>query len=426
MAIYVATNTIYPTAGEVLAFIAVKSGLVSGTENDPLYEQLKPFVREQKGKDFAELGQIIDVLQDRLEGWLAPPEIGNLTFVFFRRFLERYKSLIRSGRGSAFGRERFISETLVPKFFVPYAAFILRNLSMSPFDFFDLDALLRSDAPLKVMLEIPLKAQGKSWLQLAEFYEGKHLVRCDGPPDHDIDDKRKLIRKWGTGKATPDLAVCLTLLDALDWSQYSGFVFWVWIARFLQKVDIEHRALVADAIQADMPLPETEDFAREITEANDALARTTVGADAVAILRTLSALLFYDTVRNYGDQARVERLLTTIQKLVGGKEHIRFYISWLEAKYWFYSRDYDRALKKYEQAFYEGMYGDTHAETMILYEWAAVAQKQNAKTTLKRIDSRMKFLNVYPVGLDAEGVAAQRLEAFRKNFGAGRHFIESF
>lgn len=426
MANYVAANTIYPTAGEVLAFIAVKSGLVSATENDLLYEQLKPFIREQKGKDFAELGQIIDVLEDRLEGWLAPPEIGRLTFVFFRRFFERYKSLIRSGRGSAFGRERFIAETLIPKFFVPFAAFILRNLSMSPFDFFDLDALLRSDAPLKVMLEIPLKAQGKSWIQLAELYIGKHSRRGDGPPDHDIDDKRKLIRRWGTGDATPDLATCLALLDALEWSQYSGFVFWTWIARFLQKIDLKHRVLVANAIQSEMPLPEIASFGREITDANDAFARTTIGAEAVAILRRLSALLFYDTVRNYGDQARIEVLMAQLEELVGELEHLRYYVTWLEARYLLYSRKYDDALKKYEQAFYEGMYGDTHAETMILFEWAALAQKHKAKASLRRIDSRMKFLGVYPVGLDTEEVAALRLEAFRKNFGAGRHFIEAF
>lgn len=426
MAIYVATSTIYPTVGEVVAYFAVKSGLVSATEEDLLYEQLKPFVREQKGKDFAEFESILDVLQDRLEGWLSPQEIGNLTFLFFRRFLEQYKILIRSARGSAFGRATVMAQTLIPNFFVPQAAFILRNLSRNPFDFFDLNALLRSAAPLKIMLEIPLKAQGKSWHQLAELYGGKHSVRGDRPPDHDVDDKRKLIQKWGTGKATPDLSTCLALLDALDWSKYSGFVFWVWIARFIQKVDIEHRILVADAIQADMPLPELKKVGREITEANDAFARTTIGAEAVAVLRTLSALLLYDTVRNYGDQMRVETLMAQLPKQVAGLEHVRYYVTWLEARYLLYSRNYDSALKKYEQAFYEGMYGDTHAETMILFEWAALAQKQNAKTVLKRIDSRMKFLNVYPIGLDAEGVATLRLKAFRENFGAGRHFIESF
>ncbi|PLY39331.1 hypothetical protein CSZ94_27035 [Janthinobacterium sp. ROICE36] len=426
MAKYVAENSTYPTIGAVLAFIAVRSGLVSATDDDPLYERLKPFVREQKGKDFAELEFVLDVLQRRLEGRLAPPEVGNLTFVFFRRFLERYKSLIQAGRASVFGRDHFMNEILIPKFFVPYAAFILRELSRIPFDFFDLDQLLRSDAPLRVMLEIPLKAKSKDWNHLAELYEGKHLVRGEGEPEHDIDDKRKLIRRWGSGDATPDLTICLALLDGLDWAKYSGFVFWVWIARFLQKIDKSHRVLVADAVRLNEPLPDVHQFSKEITNENDAISRMSIRQDAVVVLRNLSALLFYDTYRNFGDKARVEGLLADVRLLVEGKDHIKYYVTWLEAKYWLYCRDYNRALEKYEQAFYEGMYGDSQAETMILPQWAAVAQKQNAKSALKRIDSRMKFLRIYPNGLGADGVAAMRLEAFRTNFGAGRHFIECF
>jgi hypothetical protein len=426
MASYAAANSVYPTIGEVLAFVSVRSGLVSATDDDPLYEQLKPFIREQKGKDFAEMEGVLDVLQDRLVGWLAPPEIGDLVFVFFRRVLGRYKTLIKSGRGSVLGRERLMAEILIPEFFVPYAAFILKGLSRSPFDFFDLDRLLRSDAPLKVMFETPLKANDKAWLELAEMYEGKHQVRGAGAPGHDIDDKRKLIRKWGVGSATPDLSVCLSLLDALDWSQYSGFVFWVWIARFLQKIDKAHRVLVADAIACEMPLPDVVQLAHEISEENDAIGRMKVRPDAVVLLRTLSALLFYDTYRNFGDKTRVETMLAQLRLIVGDQEHIRYYITWLEAKYWLYCRDYNRALEKYEQALYEGMYGDSQAENRILPEWAAVAQKQNAKAALKRIDSRMKFLGLYPQHLDSEEVAAQRLESFRKYFGAGRHFIECF
>jgi hypothetical protein len=369
---------------------------------------------------------ILDVMQERLEGWLSPEEIGKQTFNFFRRVLAQYKALVQTSRVGVLGRNRFVNETLIPKFFVPHAAFILKLLGKAPFDFFDLDLLLRCDAPLKVMLEIPLKAQGKSWLHLAELYEGKHQVRGASGPEHDIDDKKKLVRKWGSGTATPDLAVCMSLLDALDWAKYSGFVFWAWIARFLQKVDKKHRVQIADAIRMEVPLPDVSVLSREITDASDAIGRMNVRPDAVALLRTLSALLFYDTYRNYGDKARVEGLLAKLRPLVEGKEHIRYYITWLEAKYWLYSRDYPRALEKYEQAFYEGMYGDSQAETMILPEWAAVAQKQNAKAALKRIDSRMKFLRMYPKGLDSAGVATLRLDAFRKNFGAGRHFIESF
>ena len=235
-----------------------------------------------------------------------------------------------------------------------------------------------------------------------------------------------VIRRWGSCDATPDLTICLTLLDGLDWAKYSGFVFWVWIARFLQKIDKSHRVLVADAVRLNEPLPDVHQFSKEITNENDAIGRLSIRQDAVVVLRNLSALLFYNTYRNFGDKARVEGLLADVRILVEGKDHIKYYVTWLEAKYWLYCRDYNRALEKYEQAFYEGMYGDSQAETMILPQWAAVTQKQNAKSALKRIDSRMKFLRIYPNERGADGVASMRLEAFRTNFGAGRHFIECF
>lgn len=426
MATYVAVDSVYPTIGEVLAFVAVRSGLISATDQDPLYDRMKPFIREQKGKDFAGLEGLLDDLQDRLQNTLAPPDLGNITFTFFRRFLTQYKILITSGTVSVFGRERLMNGTLIPHFFVPYAALLLKSLSAPPFDFFDLEELLRSDAPLKVMLSIPLQALNKDWNYLAQIYTGKHAVRQNGEPVHDIDDKRKLIRKWGTGEATPDLTACINLLHALDWSKYSGYVFWVWIARFLQKIDRTHRECIADAICSQTSIPDVKELARNITDQNDAIGRMSVGHDVVALLRTLSALLFYDTYRNVGDKARVEKMLTQIRSLTADKKHTRYYISWLEAKYWLYCRNYQQALKIYEQAFYEGMYGDKQAETMILPEWAAVAQKLNATSALKRIDSRMKLLNIYPRNLDTDEVAAMRLEAFRVNFGSGRHFIECF
>jgi hypothetical protein len=382
-------------------------------------------VREQKGKDFAELERILDVMQDRLQGWLAPPEVGNITFNAFRRFLQNYKALIRQGRASVFGREHFVVEKLVPKYFVPYAAVLLKLLSKPPFDFFDIDRLLRSDAPLKVIFETPLQANGKTWMDIAEFYEGKHQTHAGGVAEHDIDDKKKLIRRWGTGEATPDLATCLSLLDRLNWGQYSGMVFWVWIARFLQKIDQRHRLLIAEAIRTNAPVLSAKEFAQEVTDENDAIARMQIHMKAVTVLRHLSALLFYDTYRNLGDKSRVERLLSEATSLAGDKAHVRYYLTWLEARYWLYCQDYPRALELYEKAFYEGMYGDPQAETMILPEWAAIAQKMDSKVTLKRIDSRMKLLNMYPK-LDVSEVATLRLEAFRKNFGAGRYFIESF
>lgn len=80
----------------------------------------------------------------------------------------------------------------------------------------------------------------------------------------------------------------------------------------------------------------------------------------------------------------------------------------------------------YELAFYQGMYGDFQAKTMVLPEWAAIAQKAGDMAALKRIDSRMKLLRIYPAAMSMEEVAEMRMKAFHDNLGAGVCFIESF
>jgi hypothetical protein len=426
MATYVANDNVYPTVGEIVTFLAVRSGLVSTDASDPVYDHLKLFVREQKGKDFAQLEKILDELQRRLEECLAPPGLGDITFDVFRRFLDRYKSLILRGRANGWGREQFIEEKLVPEFIVPYAAWLLRQLNKNPYDFLSIDELLRSDAPLKVALNHSLSLAGKSWLDLAEIYRGKTQTYGGKRAVHDIADNKKLMRKWGTGKATPSIETCLKLLEELELIQYSGIVFWVWIARFLQKIDGRYRILIADAIHRKTEMQRPADFGKALSEESDALARATLSKDALYCLRQLTNLLFDSKHRRRGDKARAEQLLAAARELVSDASPTKYYITWLEARYHLYCRDMPKALAGYEQAFYEGMYGDFQAETMVLPEWAAIAQKAGDGAALKRIDSRMKLLRMYPTEMNTEEVAALRMKAFHNNFGAGMCFIEAF
>ena len=67
MAQFVAKDTVYPTIGEVIQFVAVRGELVSTEGGDELYEALKLFRREQKGKDFVELDWVLDGLEARFQ-----------------------------------------------------------------------------------------------------------------------------------------------------------------------------------------------------------------------------------------------------------------------------------------------------------------------------------------------------------------------
>lgn len=148
--------------------------------------------------------------------------------------------------------------------------------------------------------------------------------------------------------------------------------------------------------------------------------------DSVNQLRALTQLLFYSKHRALGDKVRAKDGLAALKVSMDVTTSVRYYLTWLDARYWLYCRDNTKALALYEQAFYEGMYGDFQAETQLLPEWAAVAQRVGDRTALKRIDSRMRLLGIYPNGLTAEEVAQLRSKAFSSNFGAETCFIESF
>jgi hypothetical protein len=276
------------------------------------------------------------------------------------------------------------------------------------------------------MFDYLLSLGDKSWHELADIYQGKAHVYGGRVAEHDIEDKKKLIRKWCAGSATPSMETCLELLDGLDQRKYSGIVFWVWISRFLQKTDKRYRILMANEIQRGTDILSPSDFAKKLTLENEALARSGTKHVVKNIFEQLTNLLFYSRHRARGDKARAEQLLAAIKELVGDAPTSKYYITWLEARYHLYCRDMPKALAGYEKAFYEGMYGDPQAETMVLPEWAAIAQKAGDRAALKRIDSRMKILGIYPLAMSAEVVAELRLKAFHENVGAGVCFIESF
>lgn len=428
MAEYVAKERGIPTVGEVISFVAVRGGLVRTDENpkDPVYENLKHFVREQKGRDFAQLEEVLEAMERRFEEYFAPVGLGEIIFNAFRSFILRYIQFLYHGRSNFLGRERATEENLIPKFFIPSAAFLLKSLNDGPFSFIELDEMLRSDSPLKVAFRYSLNHAGKDWMDLASIYLGKNETYHSREADHDIEDNKKLIRKWGLGQATPDMYTCLTLLEGLGCSQYSGVVFWVWVGRFLQKIDKRYRVLIAEAVEDKAPIPTVQELALELTHQNDRLGRQSLSHKEQLIYHRLDALLYQNNPRNLGDKRRVEDVLKLADEIISAGNPIRFHVIWSKARYYLYSRDFDNALASYEQAFYEGMYGESIAENLIIREWAAVAQKVGNKSVLKRINSRMKFFRFYPVAYTEDDIVRIRLGDYNHNFGSERFFIEAF
>lgn len=429
MAQFSARHATYPPVAELVAFIAVQGGLVATDGTDETYESLKLLVREQKGKDLLSLEPILDELQARFVEEIAPPGLGEIVFLTLRRVLDRYKSLVLSARVIAWTRDEFLEKELIPKFVVPHVGWLLGQLDREPIQFFDLDAVLRADAPLNHAFERCFQITADPPKTLASLYEGKARSYRGQAPDHDVEDKRKIVRRWKAGIHTPSLETCFQLLDGLGLAEYSGVTLWVWIARLLQKVPQQYRHLIADWIQApgSGELPKVSALSTDWNRRNDEIARDNgLSSKGVTALRILSTLLFYNTHRYKGDKARVEEWLEVAKDLVADAPSAKYYLTWLTARYHLYCRDTKLALACYEQAMEEGMYGDFQVETALLPEWAAVAQKVGAKPALKRINSRLMFLRLLPTRVDLTSLAETRIKFFHENLGAGRCFVESF
>ena len=369
---------------------------------------------------------ILDQLEVRFVENIAPPGVGEAVFLAFRRFLDRYKSLVLTGRVIAWSRDEFLEQELVPKFIVPHAAWLLGCLNKEPFDFLDLDALVRADAPLKVVFDFCASISKVPESNLAELYQGMAQTYAGKVPDQDVEDRRKVVRRWMTGESTPSMDTCMKLLAGMGLTEFSGIVLWVWLARLLQKVARRHRLLIAEALQWPAELPDLAALSAYLNDRNDALARQGMGSEALKASRILTTLLFYNTHRHQGDKARTEEWLAVVKELTGDWRPANYYVTWLEARYHLFCRDMKAALLCYERAFHEGMYADFQAERDILPEWAAVAQKAGDKSALKRIDGRLKFLRMYPKDQTAQEIAALRIKLFHEKLGAGLCFLESF
>jgi hypothetical protein len=426
MAEFVARDAIYPTVGELVNFIAVRGELVDTGGSDPVYNRLKLHVREQKGLDLNHLSVILDELEHRFVEIIAPPGIGEIVFQAFRRFLDRYQSLVLTGRVIAWGRDEFVEQELVPRFIVPHVAWLLGCLNQKPLDFLNLDELVRADSPLKVAFDFFLSISKSPKTPLAELYQGTAQTYAGKVPDQDVEDRRKVVRRWMTGESTPSMETCMQLLSGMGLAEFSGIVFWVWLARLLQKVDRRHRLLIAEALREPTALPDPTVLGRCLNDLNDALARQGMSSEAVKASRILTTLLFYNTHRHQGDKARVEEWLAVVKELTGDWRPAKYYVTWLEARYHLFCRDMKTSLLLYERALHEGMYADFQAERDILPEWAAVAQKAGDRSALKRIDSRMKFLRMYPKDKTPQEIASMRLRHFHEKLGAGLCFLESF
>lgn len=336
MAKFSARHAIYPPVAELVGFIAVQGGLVATDGSDETYNDLKLLAREQRGKDLLGLEPILDELEARFVEAIAPPGVGEIVFLTLRRVLDRYKSLVLSARSIAWTRDEFLEKELIPKFVVPHVAWLLAQLDREPLQFFDLDAVLLADAPLKLAFERCFQLAAESPGSLAALYEGKAKSYRGHAPDHDLDDKRKVVRRWQTGDHTPSLETCFQLLDGLGLAEFSGVTLWVWIARLLQKVPQRHRFLIADWIKVPGPgeLPKISDLSTEWNRRNDEIARDFgLSSQAVNALRILSTLLFYNAHRYQGDKARVEEWLAVAKKLVAEVPAAKYYVTWLEARY---------------------------------------------------------------------------------------------
>lgn len=426
MAVFVARDAIYPPLGELVNFIAVQGGLVNTDGSDPAYNRLKLFVREQKGLDLDHLDEILDELERRFVDHVAPPSIGEIIFTAFRRFLDRYRSLILSARSIAWTRDEFVNQELIPKFIAPHAAWLLRHLNSEPLDFIDLEKLVRASAPLKVAFDVCSSISKCPDATLADLYQGMAQSYAQQVPEHDVEDRRKVVRRWMTGEATPSMETCLQILEGMGLAHYSGILLWIWIARLLQKIEQRHRMQIAEALESPGPLPDMVALGADLNSRNDALARMGIGGQAVKALRILTTLLFYNTHRHQGDKARVEEWLVVVKELTKDCRPAGYYVTWLEARYHLFCRDMKKALLSYEKAFHEGMYSDFQAERDILLEWVTVAQKAGEKPMLKRIDGRLKFLRMYPSDQTPQEIADMRLKFFHEKLGAGLCFLESF
>lgn len=186
---------------------------------------------------------------------------------------------------------------------------------------------------------------------------------------------------------------------------------WLVVSRLLAKTSPEHRALIADWISADEPLPNSVELFNALRKkiAWDVGAKLSIGPDRP--YTKLQAALYDPSVPR--DSTAVEDMLRRLEitwaPIVEQSSHI---VSWLRGRYLVLSGRYEEAFECYLAAYNYGVGRDPDIYRIVIDEAMALAGKMGKMRAVERFQG---WLGLYWT-TEWDGQVESLPEHFRRRF----------
>lgn len=370
----------YPSIGEIVYEVAVRSGLVLSTDNGSLYDDLKAFKDERKrpGLDPIEIPATILVgLEKRLSDYLGDQYAANIIFVIVRRWLEYYAGFVTRHDAGLLERHH-MKDLLWPTIF-GVGGFLLLKAAHVILPLVQPTILLNDQAPFGCVIKSLCTWGRKDYTLVCEHRAKEHNI--------DVDNCRDTLDGWLKGAGVPNLDRALEILQALGLQNEMGPKLWVVTGRLLARTPLEYRKAIANNFNmTDCTMADAEEafFWRKREVAMENVQKYNIGPD-----RPYGALR--DALYNPNiprDAAVVEDMLARLERTWEPiREQTYHIVEWLRGRYLVLCGEDEKALQHYQAAYNLGVGRDPDIFKNVLAEALALAGKLGKKKLLSRYDS---------------------------------------
>ncbi|MDT4832954.1 hypothetical protein FQZ97_665310 [compost metagenome] len=370
----------YPSIGEIVYEIAVRSGLVLSTDNGNLYDDLKAFKDDRKRPGLDPIAiptTVLFSLEARLADYLGDRYAANVVFVAARRWLEYYAGFIT--RHDAGLLERCHMTYLLWPTIFGFGGYHLLKLIHQILPIVQPTSILADPAPFGCIIKSLCTWGRKDYNLICEHRANEHQI--------DVDNCRDTLDGWLKGPAVPNLDRGLEVLRGLGLDQEVGPKLWIVAARLLAKTPLECRKAISNHFtlsEDSIALAEEAFFWRKREFALEHTKGLNIGPDRpYSALR--EALYNPDIPR---DAAAIEDMLERLERtwapIAGQTYHIT---QWFRGRYHVLCGQYEKALEHYQAAYNLGVGRDPDIFKNVLTEALALAGKLGKKKLLERYDS---------------------------------------
>lgn len=404
-------ETPFPSIGELVFELSVKSGLVPSTakEPNPLYEELKAYrdERARHGKQpFHFINRVILDIEKRFDRFIQSEIHSVSTFGHLCKAMEWYADLMAVSDVTLLNREQVVEILWMSAFPASSSAFLKAFAQIHPET--NPLVLLSSKEPLADYLRGICKRGNEDYKAIARYRATKH--------DIDEDNCRKTLETWLIS-TVPGLENLIDVMEALGYRDDTGKMVWLFVARLLSKIRLEKRRSIFVWMQNSSEFPPPAEMFRLLKIAKSDIVGKALNIGPDRPWFQIRAALYKEEIAR--DGAQLERMIArqakTWEPMI---EMVQHEIDWFNGRYLALQGRYEEAYLLYVDGYNNGVRRNKDVLTDLLDELLALAARLGKAKEVKRYHELLQLTGV----TDWDGKNESLNEHFERKFPASLRY----